>query len=243
MKYKLIGMLASIGFLMSAQVFAVAGFSEANNALFDSPHMKNVASEGILHYAYKKESYIEDSTTDTVDLAIKNIRNTGRSNQHFEFFTGENKRPYLDRDNQSGNGVFVMFLEWDVHELERQTKGSWRHFQRRIRWALAGSAVKTDVMVDYKGEQIKAVQYSIKPYANDKNKTRYGLYANKYYIFTLSDDIPGTIYQIRTIVPDGKVWKEGDAVLTDERITFTGFTSFAEMNTEEVANGSEESAE
>ncbi len=239
MKYKLIGMLASIGFLMSAQVFAVAGFSEANNALFDSPHMKNVTSEGILHYAYKKESYIEDPTTDTVDVGIKNIRNTGRNDQHFEFFTGEHKRPYLDRDNQSGNGVFVMFLEWDVHELERQTKGSWRHFQRRIRWALAGGAVKTDVMVEYKGEQIKAVQYSIKPYVNDKNKTRYGLYANKYYIFTLSDDIPGTIYQIRTIVPDGKVWKEGDAILTDESITFTGFTSLAGSNAGVVKNDGE----
>lgn len=236
MKYKLIGFLASMGLLMSTQLFAVAGFSEANNALFDSPHMKNVTSEGILHYSYKKESFIEEPATDTVDLSIKNIRNTGRNDQHFEFFTGERKRPYLDRDNQSGNGVFVMFLEWDVHEMERQTKGSWRHFQRRIRWALAGGAEKTDVMVEYQGEQVKAVQYTIKPYANDKNKSRYGLYANKYYIFTLSDSIPGTIYEIRTIVPDGKVWQEGDAFLTDERVTFTGLTALVDKVAEKEVN-------
>jgi hypothetical protein len=49
------------------------------------------------------------------------------------------------------------------------------------------------------------------------------LYAGKYYIFTLSEEIPGEIYQVRTVVPDGKTWKEGDDFLTQEVVTFTGY--------------------
>ncbi|MBL4638785.1 MAG: hypothetical protein JKY76_05425, partial [Proteobacteria bacterium] len=44
-----------------------------------------------------------------------------------------------------------------------------------------------------------------------------------YYIFTMSEEIPGEVYQIRTIVPDGKKWQEGDEVLTEEVLTFVGF--------------------
>jgi hypothetical protein len=38
----------------------------------------------------------------------------------------------------------------------------------------------------------------------------------------MSEAIPGEIYQLRTIVPDGKTWQEGDAILTEETVTFSG---------------------
>ena len=40
------------------------------------------------------------------------------------------------------------------------------------------------------------------PYANDPRKKRYGKFADKRYEFILSDKIPGTFYQIRTVVND-----------------------------------------
>ncbi|RLC97664.1 MAG: hypothetical protein DRI46_12600 [Chloroflexi bacterium] len=209
--------------LIAIKSSADTGFTEVNNALFDSPHMKNIMKPGTLHYSYKKESYIEDSAEDTIDVEVTNIRNTGRRDLSFEFFTGPNRRPYKDMENQQGNGMFVLFLEWDVHELERQTEGSWRHFQRRIRWAFAEGATKKEVEIDFQGKKLKGIQYSIQPYASDPKSTRYRLYANKYYVFTLSEDIQGEIYQIKTIVPDGKVWRDGDVPLTTETITFTGF--------------------
>lgn len=52
---------------------------------------------------------------------------------------------------------------------------------------------------------------------------RYKLYSSKYYIFTMSEEIPGEIYQVKTVVPDGKNWKEGDPVLVEEKVTFSGF--------------------
>ncbi|NOQ80902.1 MAG: hypothetical protein GQ548_00070 [Methylophaga sp.] len=209
--------------LFTASSYAVTGFSDVNNALFDKAHLKNIKQEGILHYVYKKDHFSDGAREDTIDIIITNLRNTGRKDTHFEFFTDEHKRPYLDRDNQQGNGVFVFFLEFDVREMDRLTGGDWRYFQRKIRWALAKGATKKEIEIDYEGEKVKGVQYIIQPFINDPKNSRYTLYANKYYIFTMSEDIPGEIYQVRTIVPDGKKWQEGDAVLSEETVTFSGF--------------------
>jgi hypothetical protein len=222
-KIGLSALTASLLFVFAASVHAVVGFSEINNELFDKAHLKNVTQPGVLHYEYKKESFIDGAREDTIDMTVTNIRNTGRKDTSFEFFTGTYNRPYQDRNNQQGNGVFVLYLEFDIHELDRLTGGEWAYFQRKIRWALARGASKKEVDIEFQGKQVKGIQYIIQPFANDPKKERYSLYANKYYIFTMSEDIPGEIYQIRTIVPDGKKWQEGDEVLTEEVLTFTGY--------------------
>ncbi|NQY25654.1 MAG: hypothetical protein HRT92_00590 [Piscirickettsiaceae bacterium] len=209
--------------IFTANAYAVSGFSEINNELFDKAHLKNITVPGTLHYKYKKESFVDGAREDTIDVIVTNIRNTGRKDTEFKFFTGDDNRPYMDRDNQQGNGIFVLYLEFDIHEMERLTGGDWPYFQRKIRWALAKGADSKEVEIDYQGKKVKGIQYTIQPYINDPKSARYSLYAGKYYIFTLSEEIPGEIYQVRTIVPDGKTWQEGDEFLTEEVLTFTGF--------------------
>lgn len=208
---------------MVAAVTAAPGFSEVNNVLFDKAHMQNIEQAGTITYNYKKESFVEDSREDNIQVMVSNIRNTGRRDLAFEFFTNEYKRPYEPMENQRGNGVFVLYLEFDIHEMERLTGGEWRYFQRKLRWSFAEGADKKEVEIDYNGKTVKGVQYVVQPYANDPKNARYKLYANKYYIFTMSEAIPGEIYQVRTVVPDGKTWSEGEPVLVDESITFAGF--------------------
>lgn len=204
-------------------VSAAPGFSEVNNVLFDKSHMKNIEQPGTITYNYKKESFVEDSRDDHVQVMVSNIRNTGRRDIAFEFFTGEYKRPYEPMENQRGNGVFALYLEYDIHEMQRLTGGEWRYFQRKLRWSFAEGGDKKEVDIDYNGKMVKGIQYTVQPYINDPKNARYKLYANKYYIFTLSEAIPGEIYQVRTVVPDGKTWSEGEPALVDESITFESF--------------------
>lgn len=209
---------------INTQLFAAEGFSEVNNALFDSPHMKSIKTPGKINYQYKFINADKETREDSVILDITNISENGHTDQSYSFFTGDNKKQFPTLRNIKGNGILMMFLERDVHQLEQQTEGSWRHFQRRIRWAMAAGANKKEVDINYKGKKIKGIQYSIQPYANDKKSERYGAYVSKYYLFTLADDIPGTIYEVRTIVPKAKDWKEGDDVIADEQLRFTSFT-------------------
>lgn len=214
--------------LFSANVYAQAGFSEVNNEIFDKAHLRNIQQAGTLHYQYKKEHFVDGEREDTVDLVLTNLRNTGRKDTHIDFFTGQYNRPYQDRENQQGNTVAVFFLEFDVREMGKLfNKGGnnnrWHYLQKKVKWALAKGATKKDVDIDYNGQIVKGVQYIVQPYINDPKKSEFPLYASKYYIFTLSSEIPGEIYQVRTIVPDGHAWSEGEAVLIDESITLTSF--------------------
>jgi|TARA_R100000935_G_scaffold16661_4_gene33044 hypothetical protein len=209
--------------LISGKAFAAPGMSEINNELFDKAHLKNIDQPGVLKYKFSKNSFVDGDRTDTIEMMVNNIRNTGRADTYFEFFTGENKRPYEPRLDQRGNSVFVLFLEYDIHEMNRLTGGEWRYFQRLLRWSFAEGADKKQIEVDYKGKKVKAWQYIVQPYIKDPKNDRYKLYSSKYYIFTMSEEIPGEIYQLKTVVPDGKNWKEGDPVLVEEKVTFTGF--------------------
>jgi len=222
-KKNIMSLLSAVMLVMVTTVSAEPGFSEMNNTLFDKAHLKNIEQPGTLVYQYSKESFVEDSREDSIKVVVSNIRNTGRRDLDFEFFTNEFNRPYMAMENQRGNGVFVLYLEFDVHEMNRLTGGEWRYFQRKLRWSFAEGADKKEVDIDYNGKTVKGIQYMVQPYVNDPKNSRYKLYANKYYIFTLSEDIPGEIYKVRTIVPDGETWKEGDPVLVDESITFVGF--------------------
>ncbi|MDC9724809.1 MAG: hypothetical protein PSN44_02675 [Gammaproteobacteria bacterium] len=207
---------------------AVTGFSNINNEIFDNAHLKNIKEEGTLSYVYKKEHFVDGSREDTIDLVLTNVRNTGRKDTHIDFFTGKYNRPYQDRENQKANSVVVFFLEYDVRELAKTINSSrperWHYLQKKVKWQLARGATKNEIEVEYNGTKVPASQYMIRPYINDPKKADFPLYANKYYIFTLSDEIPGAIYQVRTIVPDGDEWQEGDEALIDESVTFVGFT-------------------
>lgn len=227
MKKPWLSLIAGLMTLFIGQASATTGFSEINNELFDKAHLKNVTVPGTLSYVYRKDSFLEGSREDTIDVDVTNIRNTGRADTHFRFFTGEHNRPYEDRPNQQGNGVFVLYLEYDISEMERLTSGDRRYFQRKIRWAFAEGADKQAVEIDYNGKKVPGYQYTIQPYLNDPQRSRFALYESKYYIFTLSEEIPGEIYQVRTIVPDGRTWREDEQALIDKSVTFVGFEPMA----------------
>ncbi|MDB2705739.1 hypothetical protein N9Y67_04315 [Pseudomonadota bacterium] len=214
--------------IFSTNIYAQAGFSEVNNEIFDKAHLRNIQQAGTLHYKYQKEHFVDGSRQDTVDLVLSNLRNTGRKDTHIDFFTGPYNRPYQDRENQQGNTVAVFFLEFDVREMGRLfNKGNnnnrWHYLQKKLKWALAKGASKKEIDIEYNGQTVKGVQYTVQPYINDPKKSEFPLYASKYYIFTLSSEIPGEIYQVRTIVPDGATWSEGDGALIDESVTFSSF--------------------
>lgn len=227
MKKIWLGLLSGL-FLFSQTAFAVSGFSEVNNKIFDNAHLKNIKEEGVLNYVYKKESDLTGQREDTIDIVVTNLRNTGRKDTHIEFFTGKYNRPYQDMDNQKGNSVVAFFLEYDVREqakiLNSSRSDRWHYLQKKVKWQLARGAKKKGIEVEYKGEKFAAEQYTIQPYVHDKKRDEMEIYANKYYIFTLAEDIPGGIYQVRTIVPNGVKWKDGEEAIIDESVTFVGFT-------------------
>jgi hypothetical protein len=209
--------------VLSPLALAEIAVSETYNDIFNKYHFKNVKQPGKLRYVFHKESSLEGERDDVVELNVSNFRNTGRCDQAFKFFTEQYNRPYEAMTNKRGNAVHVLFLQYDVNEMERLTGGHKNYFQTLIRTAFTHGVPKKEVEFDYQGKQVKGYQYVIQPYAKDPKNSRYILYSSKYYILTFSDEIPGELYQVRTVVPDGKTWQEGEPVLSEETLTFAGY--------------------
>jgi ribosomal protein L31E len=136
-----------------------------------------------------------------------------------DFLSGKSTLKLPEIPNPQGNPVVLYFLERDVREMERITKGKQHFFRKRVRLALADADQVKPVTIHFEGRDIKADEVRVHPYLNDPvMKARAEKYEKKVYIFTLSNQVPGGVYQIRTTVAstDEKV----DAPLVDETMTF-----------------------
>src|SRR5690606_12368476 len=159
---------------------------------------------------FQKTGSYEEGFTDSVFLDILEINPDGTRNADMQFFTGGRTQPF-GPDNVkdiTGNPVLGVYMRGDVHDMSRLTHGNWRYFQRSIKMAFAEGADVEPVIIDFAGHSLKGFKVSIRPYVNDPRRRLFEQFAEKRYEFILSDEIPGTIYQIHTIVPGPEGAKE-----------------------------------
>jgi hypothetical protein len=200
-------------------------FSEAETQLWLSDHLKNITHPVRLRYDFVKSGTYEDGFTDVVLLDIKQVNEDGTKNADMQFFTGERAQPFTP-DNVTeirGNPVLGIYLRGDVFDMSRLTEGSWRYFQRRIKLALSQAATLESAEFEFSGRKLNGTKIVITPYAKDPHSAQFQQFVTKRYEFTLSDSVPGTIYQIRTVVPGA----EGEPPLLEERLTLAPVNSGA----------------
>jgi hypothetical protein len=213
--------LAQCAFLAAA--FATPGasaqdrISEAETLLFQTDHLKNVVPAATLSYEFKKTGSAEAGFDDTVQIRVRSA--DGAKRVSVAFFTRERKIAYPDVTRPEGNPVLLYFLERDIREMERLTGGKPGYFRKAIRTALARSATVTRIRVPFEGRELAAQEITVAPYVDDPLKARIGKYGSKIYTFTLSADVPGGIYSLRTIVPP-LAGAANEAPLIDERLRF-----------------------
>ncbi|MEY4729535.1 MAG: hypothetical protein RL020_693, partial [Pseudomonadota bacterium] len=142
---------------------------------------------------------------DQVKVELK--KNASGKTAAVTFLTGERKAAELQPvDSATGNPVLLGFLERDLVEMKRLTGGATAYFRKRIRLALVDKAEVKATTFTYDGKEIKGTEISVRPFIDDPMKQKMEKYINKNYVFVLSEQVPGGIYQIRTSIPaTGKI--------------------------------------
>jgi hypothetical protein len=222
-KWNALGMCAALALggtgVSVAEQAAEGQYSEANELLFMTDHLERLPEAAILEYEFEKTGKLEEAFRDTVTMTIVGATDSGAKRVEFEFFTGDRQRRFPPVQDARGNPILLLFLQRDASEMQRRTDGSWRHFQRVIKHALAHGARVEPVVVPYDGKDVDAVQISIHPFYRDAQRARYADWNAKYYVFTLSEAVPGWVYQLRSTVPP----REGEAEpLLQETFTLRG---------------------
>jgi hypothetical protein len=193
---------------------AAEEFSTAERALFMTDHLGGLVTPATLRYTFRKSGSLEENFEDKVTVALKAQPKAQCCTATTEFLGGARRVKLPEVESAPGNPVILYFLEREIHEMQRLTKGQPNYFRKRIRMAVFQGAQVSDVEVPYRGRMVAAQQIVISPYSDDPLRARYEKLADKQYIFTLSKDVPGGIYAIRARVSGAS--PEGPPLMAEE---------------------------
>ena len=200
--------------------------TEAEKLLFLNEDFKNIATPKTLFYRYKGNG-------ETISYDRKYIQIELKNNSDGLVLTGvsfENKKRELLKKilNPKSNPVVLHYLEHDILQMQRLTKGQPNYFRKRIRAALAEGPTIFSEKKEINGKTITLKKFSIMPYATDPlrfsaRRTKYRRYSKKKYTFYTSDQIPGHLYSIEYEIPkrskkggNKKFYGQETFILTDK---------------------------
>tara|TARA_R110002072_G_scaffold3149_3_gene23421 strand:- start:76952 stop:77743 length:792 start_codon:yes stop_codon:yes gene_type:complete len=179
-------------------------FNPAEIKLWHADHLANIKQPVSLYYEFVKSGTFEEGFTDSVYLNILKLNEDGTKNAMMEFFTAEKKQVVTPDNvtNITGNPVIGIYMQGDVYEMNRLTDGHWRHFQKSIKISLRNDAEVEPTTFKFNGKEYKGEKVHFSPFLNDPHRRDFEKFADKYYEFIFSDDIPGSLYQVTTIIHD-----------------------------------------
>ena len=181
---------------------ATRDYSQAEQALFMSSHLANVRPPVTLHYRYVKGGSMEPGFEDRVTLKLTARADQPCCSANADFLSGSRRLALPEVEAAVGNPVLLYFLERDIREMSRITRGQQNYFRKRIRMAIYQAAEMRELTLPYHGKNVAARQFSVTPYVDDPLRERFAKLVGKRYTFTLADDVPGVVYAVATQVDD-----------------------------------------
>jgi hypothetical protein len=192
--------LCATALLAFAGANAAEDYSEAERALFMTNQLTALKPPMTLRYSYRKAGSLEPGFDDRVELALRAQADGSCCAASAQFLTGEHKLNLPDVEAGQANPVILYFLERDVREMQRLTKGQQAYFRKRIRMAVYQGATVKPVTLSWQGHEVPGREITIAPYVDDPLRGRFEKLAGKQYVFTLSEAVPGGVYAMRSRV-------------------------------------------
>ena len=198
-------------------------FSVAERRLFVDDHLRGVPGPATLEYTYTKRGLLEGAIDDTARVIVGPASAGGSRSVKVEYLSAARTLELSAIDAAKANPVILYFLERELREMHRLTGGSINYYRKRIRMALAEGGQVEAVTLGIGSRRIAATEIHIAPYRDDPARSRYEKFAEKTYIFTLSDDVPGKVVELRSELSASPV-ASGNAreIVIAESLRFAG---------------------
>ncbi len=199
--------------------------TRAETLLFLDNHLSQIKSSKQFTYSIKSEGKLAKYPEDNIKVFLEFKNKIVSANA--ELVSGRSA-DYLNIVKfPQNNPIILYFLERDILEMQRLTKGQPNYFRKRIRTALAEGPKVKKIEKTFKGKKIPALTFSVKPYATDPlrfspGREKYKRYSKKVYTFVLSDEVPGHVLEIVTDIPV----RNNKKLLLKEVLSYKSFTNF-----------------
>lgn len=171
-------------------------YSDAERIIFMTEHLGALQPPQTLAYRFRKHGSLEEDFEDRVTLRLSPTASGACCNGEADFLSDARRLRLPAVEDARANPVILYFLEHDVRDMNRLTKGQQNHFRKRIRMAIYQGARVEQRALEYLGRPISAQQVVISPYEDDPNRGRFEQYADKQYVFWLSNEVPGGVFGV-----------------------------------------------
>ena len=191
--------------------------SPAQQALFATPHLANVAKPETLRYAYRRTG--PNSFDDTISVRIKQVNSDGSYDLAFEYLSGARRVGFPEIDAFHSNPLLMLALENDVAMMHEALKLSTASLRNRIRAGFVDAALTEGTITLPDGVTVPARIVTLEPFAQETRLARISSLQQKSYRFVLAEAVPG---QIAEILIDTPADASLGAPAMSERISFLG---------------------
>jgi hypothetical protein len=175
--------------------------SPAQIALFETDHLRTIDAAERLQYRFDhKTASAAEAYVDRVNLDVR-PRADGAKDVWVEFLTGEHHVPYAPLSGFHGNPLVMFFLERDVEAMRAQTGGAASYFRNRIRHAFIDKAALREIEIERDGKRSAATEITLVPFRGDPRVAAFPGLEEKRYRFVLSEEVPGSLYQVASEIP------------------------------------------
>jgi hypothetical protein len=169
-----LSMLACSALMLPAQPGAAADdVSPAEKALFVTNHLATLKPPTTLRYSFRKSGTLEPGFDDKVSILLRAQPDGRCCAASAEFLSGSRRLSLPEVESAEGNPVILYFLERDIREMQRLTKGQQNYFRKRIRMAVYQGATMSAVSASYLGRSVAARQITVAPYLDDPLRARF----------------------------------------------------------------------
>lgn len=177
-------------------------FSTANQILFMQVHITGPDDPMVYKYELDKTATLEEESDfhDEITMTARPTGDNDAKSVSIDYLSGDRDKFVREVAHATGNPIVMVFLQRDVNEMGRITGGHWRYFQKQIKLGLENKATVEPVTIEYNGKQVEAKRITLKPFTDD-SRDEMKDYTGKRYEFTVSDAVPGAIYEMHSILP------------------------------------------
>jgi hypothetical protein len=193
-------------------------YSAAERLMFMTPQLRSMKPPQTLQFNFRRGGTLEPEVQDQVKIALTRGEGGACCAAHVDYLSGDRQLKLPDLPDAESNPVILFFLERDIREMQRLTKGSQGHFRKQIRMAVYSGATVSNVNWTWRGKPVAAQEVLINPYLDDPNRPRFEKFASKAYRFTFSDAVPGGVLGISTRIGGAP----GEAALLTEDLSLEG---------------------
>ncbi len=189
--------------------------NRAQQLVFLNDLMQNVPAGSVVEYRFTRHGRDLKDYQDRATVTVSRVAADGRRDLQFDFLSGGQHLDFHAASDYQGNPTPIHFLERDIKEMAEATEGDIGYFRNRIRKAFTHPDVRP-ARISLGDKELEAVQITLRPFVDDPNLQHFKEYANKRYDFLFSEQVPGGLFQIRTLVPA----ESGDTPVLEEQLTF-----------------------